>query len=42
MFTFLYILQSIPSSKYYVGVLGKPETRLTHHNKIEKGLTLKG
>lgn len=39
MSCYLYILQSIPSRKYYVGVSDYPERRLIYHNSIEKGFT---
>ena len=39
MSSYLYILQSIQSGKYYVGVSNDPELRLTYHNTIEKGFT---
>jgi len=36
---YLYILQSINSNKYYVGISDKPQRRLIYHNSIEKGFT---
>jgi len=37
--SYLYILQSISSGKYYVGISNNPDRRLTYHNTIEKGFT---
>ena len=37
--SYLYILQSIPSGKFYVGVSDNPERRLIYHNSLEKGFT---
>ncbi|MDH4071194.1 MAG: GIY-YIG nuclease family protein, partial [Ignavibacteria bacterium] len=36
---FLYILRSESSDRYYVGVSGNPERRLTFHNTVERGFT---
>jgi len=36
---FLYILQSISSDKFYVGISKQPSVRLSYHNSIEKGFT---
>jgi putative endonuclease len=34
-----FILQSVTSGKYYVGVSDNPERRLTYHNSTERGFT---
>ena len=39
MITFLYILESSDSKKYYTGVSANPQKRLIYHNSIEKGFT---
>lgn len=39
MSCYLYILQSISTGKYYVGVSDNYELRLSYHNTIEKGFT---
>lgn len=36
---FLYILQSVNSGKYYVGISSDPVRRLEFHNTIETGYT---
>ncbi len=36
---FLYILESLKSGKYYIGISSNPYIRLEYHNTIEKGFT---
>lgn len=36
---YLYILKSLSTPKYYVGISRNPENRLQFHNTIEKGFT---
>ena len=37
--SYLYILHSISSGKYYIGVSDNPKRRLQYHNTLEKGFT---
>ncbi len=39
MGSFLYILRSIPSDKFYIGSSDDPRRRLEYHNTVEKGFT---
>ncbi len=36
---YLYILKSLSTDKFYIGVSQNPERRLIYHNTIEKGFT---
>ena len=36
---YLYILKSLSSEKYYIGISQNPERRLYYHNNFEKGFT---
>ncbi len=39
---YLYVLYSERISKYYVGISGDPEKRLSYHNNDNKGWTQRG
>jgi len=37
---YLYILKSKTTDKNHIGIFANPETRLDHHNTLEKGFTI--